>query len=465
MPELPEVETIKNILINFVIGKTIINVRVLNRNTIDGDVLTFQNSLVNQTIKALTRVGKFLIFHLTNNLVFLSHLRMEGKYYFHEREQTSYDKHACVLFFFQDGSVLEYNDTRKFGIMKLDSAHTVLANQPLSKLGPEPFDIQNVETLLEKLKRKNLPIKMILLDQSFLAGLGNIYVDEVLYKTKIHPETPASMINKKQMMQIIETSSEVLNMAIQSGGSTIRSYHPSQGIDGGFQTKLHAYGRENLPCQRCNHPLRKSFVGGRGTTYCPKCQKNPAWPYVIGITGPIASGKSTVLNYFLEHGYETLSGDEIVSKLYFDDKVKSLIQKLFGPAVYFEDGSLNKDLIIATIIAEPNKKRRLEKIMHPRVEQIVVAKIKAMKQNGKLALEIPLLFESKMDDYCDETLYVDVKPETQKQRLSKRRIPFEISLALNAGFDADQNRKKATFVIDNSRSLSDLYWALDKIIR
>ena len=465
MPELPEVETIKNILANLVIGKAIANVRVINRNTIDGDVLTFQNSLVNQSINTITRVGKFLVFHLSNNLVFLSHLRMEGKYYYYETEQASYDKHACVLFFFSDGSVLEYNDTRKFGIMKLDSATTVLTNEPLSKLGPEPFAVQNVDSLLAKLKRKSLPIKIVLLDQTFLAGLGNIYVDEVLYKTKIHPETPANMINKKQMIKIIEASVDVLNMAIQSGGSTIRSYHPSQGIDGGFQSKLHAYGRENLPCQSCNHPLRKSFVGGRGTTFCPKCQKNPAWPYIIGITGPIASGKSAVLNYFAEHGYETLSGDAIVSNLYSDDKVKSLIQKLFKNAAYFEDGSLNKDLILATIIAEPNKKRRLEKILHPRVEEIIIAKIKAMKKSEKLALEIPLLFESKMDDYCDETIYVDVHPEIQKQRLSQRRLPVEISLALNTGFDADQNRKKATFVVDNSQPLSDLYAQLDKIIR
>ena len=465
MPELPEVETIKNILLKFVLEKRIRDVIVLNRNTIEGDHLAFSENLRGKTIKSLSRIGKFLIFHLDEDIVFLSHLRMEGKYFYHDHLLSDYDKHACVIFIFSDGTVLEYNDTRKFGLMKLATATSYRSSPPLSNLGPEPFAVQDKRQLLTKLARKSLPIKAVLLDQTFLAGLGNIYVDEVLYLTQIHPETPANQITSEQLDDIIEASIKVLTMAIQSGGSTIRSYHPSQGIDGGFQTKLNAYGKENLPCPRCNHSLRKIFVGGRGTTYCPKCQKNPSLPYVLGITGPIGSGKSAVLQFFSENGYLTLSGDAIVKNLYEDAKVRSLIIKLFGPNVVPEDGRLDKRFIVETIIADPNKKRRLEKILHPRVEDIVVKSIKEAPKSSKIAIEMPLLFEAKLDDYCDETIYVDITTAVQKKRLSVRSLPFETLRALNSGFDAQRNKEKATYVIDNSSTLKKLHSQLKKIVR
>jgi formamidopyrimidine-DNA glycosylase len=464
MPELPEVETIKNILANYVLQKTIRGVKVINRNTIDGDVSLFVNSLVGKTIIDLQRMGKFLVFHLNDEIILLSHLRMEGKYFYHQQAQENYDKHACVIFNFDDGSVLEYNDTRKFGIMKVDKRADYLRNPPLSKLGPEPFSVGDIDALFAKMKRKSIPIKMLLLDQSFLSGLGNIYVDEVLYLTKIHPETPASMINIEQLKAIIDSSVDVLKMAIASGGSTIRSYHPSQGIDGGFQTKLNAYGRQHLPCLRCSHEMRKIFVGGRGTTFCPNCQKNPALPYVLGITGPIGSGKSSATAFFKDHGYLTISGDAIVSHLYQDKNVQKEIIKLFGEEVITSTLDINKNLIIATIIADPNKKRRLEKLLHPRVEQAVLELIKKTNKDQRIAVEMPLLFESKIADYCDETLYVDIKKDVQKERLASRRLPVEISLALNAGFDAKHNKEKATYVVDNSSTLDALHIKLQKII-
>ncbi|MDY0345513.1 MAG: DNA-formamidopyrimidine glycosylase, partial [Bacilli bacterium] len=229
MPELPEVETIKNILAQFVIGKTIKDIKVFNTNTIEGDYLAFIEQLKGKTISELSRVGKFIIFHFNESIVLLSHLRMEGKYFYHDYALDTFEKHACVVFFFTDNTVLEYNDTRKFGLMQIVQSSVYLSVLPLSKLGPEPFDVKDIKSLHQKLSKKSIPIKAVLLDQTFLAGLGNIYVDEVLYLTKIHPETPANRISKAQLKNIIEASVQVLNVAIQSGGSTIRSYHPSQG--------------------------------------------------------------------------------------------------------------------------------------------------------------------------------------------------------------------------------------------
>ena len=464
MPELPEVETIKNILANHVLKKTISSLKIINRNTIDGDVSTFVNSLIGKTIIDLKRIGKFLIFHLNDEMILISHLRMEGKYFYYQQDQEQYDKHACVIFYFDDGSVLEYNDTRKFGIMKVDKSAEYLRHPPLSKLGPEPFNVGDTNALFAKMKRKSIPIKVLLLDQSFLSGLGNIYVDEVLYLTRIHPETPAKMLSDEQLKSIVDTSVDVLKMAIDSGGSTIRSYHPSQGIDGGFQTKLNAYGRQYLPCQRCNHEMRKIFVRGRGTTFCPNCQKNSSLPYVLGITGPIGSGKSSATAFFKDRGYLTISGDTIVNQLYQNKDVQKEIIKLFGEEVITSTLDINKNLIIATIIADPNKKRRLERLLHPRVEQAVLELIKKTNKDHRIAVEMPLLFESKIADYCDETLYVDIKKDIQKERLAHRLLPVEISLALNAGFDAKHNKEKATYIVDNSSTLDALYNKLQKII-
>ncbi len=463
MPELPEVETIKNILAQFVIGKTIKDIKVFNTNTIEGDYLAFIEQLKGKTISELSRVGKFIIFHFNESIVLLSHLRMEGKYFYHDYALDTFEKHACVVFFFTDNTVLEYNDTRKFGLMQIVQSSVYLSVLPLSKLGPEPFDVKDIKSLHQKLSKKSIPIKAVLLDQTFLAGLGNIYVDEVLYLTKIHPETPANRISKAQLKNIIEASVQVLNVAIQSGGSTIRSYHPSQGIDGGFQNKLNAYGKENLPCQRCNHPLRKIFVGGRGTTFCPKCQKNPALPYVVGITGPIGSGKSSVLDYFKANGYLTLSGDDIVKNLYLDTTVRDLVIKLFGEHVISDDGTINKKFIIETIINDENKKRRLEKIFHPRVEKVISETISQTKST-RIAFEMPLLFESKLDDYCDETIYIDINIETQQIRLLRRNLPLQTLLALNTGFDSRRNKEKATYVIDNSSTLQKLHEQLKKLV-
>jgi len=464
MPELPEVETIKNILKSLIIGKVIRDVEILYRGTIEGDLQTFRDDLKGKAFRDIARRGKFIIFHLDGGLVLLSHLRMEGKYFYHDSPSARFGEHAAVVFHFSDGTSLEYNDTRKFGIMKIMRESDYLEQPPLSRLGPEPSDVTSIESLLAKMKHKSIPIKTLLLDQHFLAGLGNIYVDEVLFQTKIHPETPAKLISEKQLKAIVDAGVEVLSRAIADGGSTIRSYHPSQGIDGGFQTKLSAYGREGLPCLKCHHPMRKIFVGGRGTTFCPRCQRNPDRPYVLGITGPIGSGKSLATAFFKDHGYLTLDSDQIVRDLYSDDTIKKLIIATFGQSSYRADGGFNRDFIADVIISDASKKRRLEKILHPRVKEAIAKAIKDASKAQSIAIEVPLLFEAGLDDLCDETLYIDIARKEQMKRLIQRPYPVAKSLALNAGFDAAQDKKIATYVIDNSGSIDDLEAALSKIL-
>lgn len=227
MPELPEVETVKKVLIPIVKDRKILKIDVLRNSTIEGDVEVFISNLQGQTFLNVTRIGKYLIFHLTNNVVMLSHLRMEGKYYELE-ESDSNSKYARVVFHLDNGHKLSYDDSRCFGILKLSNEQDYLKEEMIAKLGPEPFVINDVKSILKKVKNIKKPIKTTLLDQTLMTGLGNIYVDETLFASKIHPLTPANKITEKQWLNIVDNAKKILSLAIESGGSTIKSYHPGK---------------------------------------------------------------------------------------------------------------------------------------------------------------------------------------------------------------------------------------------
>jgi len=274
MPELPEVETVRNVLKGWVIGKTIKNVDIFYNRVIENMAFNdFKNKIVNQKIHDIDRIGKYLLFVL-DDYILLSHLRMEGKYYLINEEplDEKTNKHKIISFILDDSNSLLYHDVRKFGRMKLLDKATYLEDESLKKLGKEPFYITNKE-LHEKIKSSNKPIKELLLDQSITAGLGNIYVDEVLFACKMNPLKKGKNITLKQCEVIIENSILVLNKAIELGGSTIRSYHSGNKVDGRFQNVLNVYGKKGEKCPNCSTIIEKTVVGGRGTHYCPKCQK------------------------------------------------------------------------------------------------------------------------------------------------------------------------------------------------
>ncbi|GAQ18921.1 formamidopyrimidine-DNA glycosylase [Oceanobacillus picturae] len=275
MPELPEVETIKNTLKQLVLDKTIEQVEVFWPNIIKepDDVQQFQTLLNGQTISDITRRGKFLLFQL-DDYVMVSHLRMEGKYSV-EPPGEAVKKHTHVIFRFTNGEELRYNDVRKFGTMHLYQRGEELLNKPLNQLGPDPFDATfTFDYFYQKLKKTERVIKSALLDQTIVTGLGNIYVDETLYKAGVHPLKKASKLTKKEVKAIQEQAIETLAEAVELGGTTIRSYVNGQGQMGMFQQSLYVYGQENKPCKKCGKPIMKMKVGGRGTHVCNTCQKN-----------------------------------------------------------------------------------------------------------------------------------------------------------------------------------------------
>jgi len=274
LPELPEVETVRKTLKKMVLNKTIGEITVYWPKIIKNpvEVEQFIDALKKETIIDVGRRGKFLIIY-TDHFALVSHLRMEGKYGLHPKE-LPFDKHTHVIFHFTDDTELRYRDVRKFGTMHLYKKGEEFTKPPLIELGPEPFSEEfTQEYLSRKLKKTNRKVKPALLDQKLLVGLGNIYVDEALFRAGIHPERLASTLTEDEVSLLHSEIVTTLGEAVKKGGSTIRSYVNSQGEIGMFQLELYAYGRKGEPCKNCGTPLEKTTVGGRGTHYCPSCQK------------------------------------------------------------------------------------------------------------------------------------------------------------------------------------------------
>lgn len=273
MPELPEVETVKETLKKEVLHKKIVGVKVYYKNIIAAPKSDlFIHNCLEKTIVDIQRKGKWILFDLENYFL-LSHLRMEGKYFLRPKEDAPL-KHEHVCFIFEDGMSLRYLDTRKFGRMYLLEKEVAYQQKPLSCLGLEPFDENlTVSYLQKKYQHKKLPIKTLLLDQSIITGIGNIYADEILFLSHISPLKKGQSLTEKELKAIIDNTVTVLKKAITLGGTTIRSYTSSEGVHGRFQNQLFVHNHEKEPCPICQTEIVKIKVGGRGTYYCPACQK------------------------------------------------------------------------------------------------------------------------------------------------------------------------------------------------
>lgn len=273
MPELPEVETVKETLKQKLINKVIQNVNVYYEKIIEyPDIESFKRLIRGQRIKDITRRGKWLVFVL-DDYYLLSHLRMEGKYIYRNIDDPVL-KHEHIAFNIGDNTELRYVDTRKFGKMHLIKKDELLKRKPINELGLEPWDDNlNILYLKEKYKNKKLPIKSAILDQSIIVGIGNIYADEILFLSKINPYKKANELSDNELEHIINKTKIVLEKAIKLGGTTIKSYESSEGVHGKFQNELLVHGKENENCPNCDTKVIKVRIGGRGTYYCPTCQK------------------------------------------------------------------------------------------------------------------------------------------------------------------------------------------------
>ncbi|NLR31228.1 bifunctional DNA-formamidopyrimidine glycosylase/DNA-(apurinic or apyrimidinic site) lyase [Levilactobacillus tujiorum] len=276
MPELPEVETVRRGLTQLVAGATIDHVDVYYPKMVRPDAEIFTADLIDRKIEKIDRRGKYLLFRFSGDLTLISHLRMEGKYDV-QPEGSPIPKHTHVIFHLKDQRELRYNDTRKFGRMRLVKTGTETTElKSLAQMGPEPTESALTLAYMQRVFGKSHKIvKPFLLDQSKIAGLGNIYVDEVLWLSKINPLTPADTLTKAQLAVLRQNIIAEIAQAIQGHGTTVHTFSTAFGETGDFQNELHVYGHEGEPCERCGTEIVKIKVAQRGTHFCPHCQPYP----------------------------------------------------------------------------------------------------------------------------------------------------------------------------------------------
>jgi formamidopyrimidine-DNA glycosylase len=275
MPELPEVETVKETLKTFLLGRTITGVIVNYEKTIEGmKADEFKSKLTGETYRDIGRLGKYLIFKF-DHLSLISHMRMEGKYYY-KPASAPVEKHEHIIFELDNGMHLRYHDTRKFGKMTVVEStdfNEVIKSKSLRKLGPDALsEALTADYLKKKFKNRKKELKTLLLDQTIVAGIGNIYANETCFLSFLHPKENASNLSDQDFENLAKNIKEVLRKAVAAGGTTIRSYTSSLGVTGRFQQELCVHMRTGKPCPRCGTPIIKITVGGRGTYLCPNCQ-------------------------------------------------------------------------------------------------------------------------------------------------------------------------------------------------
>ncbi len=267
MPELVEVETTRRDLSKVIEGKVINKVAVYLDKIVYNKKDFFIKTIEGQTVNKVKRRGKWLLFELDKNYIII-HFRMEGRFYLLPLD-TKKDKHDYVIFYFDDFS-LHYNDPRLFGKMEVIEKDEIDKFFLDKKLGLEYTDSNlTPKYLKEKFKSHHTDIKKLLLDQSFITGIGNIYADEILFESKISPKSYADKLSKNKLQEIIDNTKIVFERSLKCKGT----YPNIDGKKGTFENYLKVHKRENEPCYECGTIIKKEKVGGRGTYYCPKCQR------------------------------------------------------------------------------------------------------------------------------------------------------------------------------------------------
>lgn len=272
MPEAPEVQTVLNVLEKELKGHEVVSAEIFHpKLSASMPYEDMERKLMGQHFRKFSRIGKYLILE-TDDYDWIVHLRMEGKFYVLPEAPDPKDKHIHALFGLDDGRVLAYKDVRKFGRMYLYDKTDDVRSLPLfAKVGKDVLDPMSPRQFLASLPKKKA-IKTSLLDQSVIAGIGNIYADEILFASGIHPETKGESLDLEDASRILDNTRKIMEDAIRHKGTTIRSYTSSLGVKGGYQGQLQVHRKEKEPCPVCGTPIEKIKVGQRSTYVCPQCQ-------------------------------------------------------------------------------------------------------------------------------------------------------------------------------------------------
>jgi formamidopyrimidine-DNA glycosylase len=277
MPELPEVESLRRMLLRSVAGRTIVAARIgrlpLRRRAIPN----FGARVRGKTIEGIDRRAKYLIIRLDSGDALVAHLGMSGSLTCRDVDFDSSEfdpKHDHIEFQLDNQSRLVFNDPRRFGIFRMVPRRELDDLRELKGLGPEPFSPEfNAEYLAGQARERRVAIKNLLMDQKIVAGVGNIYASEILFRARVRPTRRAGRVKPDEIARIARFTRIVLHDAIDGRGTTFRNYRDSEGRPGTFADRLQVYGREGEPCYRCRTPIRNVVVGQRASFFCPRCQK------------------------------------------------------------------------------------------------------------------------------------------------------------------------------------------------
>lgn len=279
MPELPEVETIKSAVNDAVKEAQILKVVVLNGRFKIPILESFEETIINAKIITVKRIAKYIVISLDNNKSIIWHLGMSGRIKILESEPDTLEKHDHVVIVTSKGTLV-YNDARRFGLITCCESDKLNEHSLLNKVGPDPFDDKvTAKYLYDKIRNKKSPIKVSLLDQTIINGIGNIYASEILYEAKILPTRESSLITMGECDRIVNATRNVLLKAIKAGGSTLKDYHKPDGSTGYFQNEHCVYNKTGQKCPNCTCDINKTggiqriVQAGRSTFYCPIKQK------------------------------------------------------------------------------------------------------------------------------------------------------------------------------------------------
>ena len=272
MPELPEVETIAQSLSSKLKSLEISSIRIIYPPVLRNEDLTIINDLKGRKVVGVRRRAKMLLIDFERNLSLLIHLKMTGQLLFYPREEPL-DKHTHFVLSFKDGkNELRFRDVRKFGFISCLRTFDASCADELENLGPEPLAIK-FSQFKKLFQGRKARLKSLLLNQYFIAGIGNIYADEILFQAKLHPLIPASHLGDEDLKRLFKAVRDVLRKAIIHKGSSIRSFTNEEGKRGEFQDYHKVYGRESLSCFICGEKIKRLRLGGRSSFFCPRCQK------------------------------------------------------------------------------------------------------------------------------------------------------------------------------------------------
>lgn len=444
MPELPEVETVVVTLQDKVLGLTFDTPTVYVHRLIQTDEKQFVSLLKGKTILSLSRRGKWIIFHLSEKKKLLFHLRMEGKI-FVVLQQSFSSSHLSLFMPFEHSPYgLAFYDVRKFGCAYfLDEGDL----GPLKTLGKEPFEYRDGKEFYDVIHPLSKPLKEILMNQTIISGIGNIYADEICFASRLSPFKLVCSLTVDECKNVIENAKKILQQAIDYKGTTVKSYQSSENHSGEYQEMLKVYGREGKECLVCHQTkIEKRRLGGRSVSYCPLCQKTGI---NVAVTGKIASGKSLVTSYFKEEGFCSFSADDEVHKMYHDPiflaKLKCLFPMIFTP-------KLDKKKITSLLSIDKKFKRTYETFIFKEIKKKINDFIIENDAYDKV-FEIPLLFDSHMEK--DFTFTVGVETTQQEAHLRERGESIE-RMKFNRLNSYDRHRDTLDYIIHSDGTKEEL---------